>query len=272
MAATRGTATFEEMPGRGLDFMRDYHLSTLGYEETEYRIDGTATSYDLVGERGADGMWETTPRAEAPFRTRFVVRRPVDPARFSGTVVVEWHNVSAGLDAAPDWGFLHRYLAGSRTRLGRRLGAESGDRRRRRRRRSPPQARRARALWRARASGRCLVLRHVLPGRRSAAPAWPGRAAPRARPHAADRRRRVAVGCLPRDLHQCHRCARPPLRRFLRPRPALLRACRSTACSSRRRRRERATSRRHGAPSRGGASASAPTSACPCSCCRARPT
>jgi hypothetical protein len=40
-----------------------------------------------------------------------VVRRPVDPDAFSGTVVVEWHNVSAGIDAAPDWGFFHRHLA-----------------------------------------------------------------------------------------------------------------------------------------------------------------
>ena len=51
------------------------------------------------------------PGAERRFRTRFVVRRPVDPDRFSGTVVVEWHNVSAGIDASPDWGFLHRHLA-----------------------------------------------------------------------------------------------------------------------------------------------------------------
>ena len=36
---------------------------------------------------------------------------PKDPLRFSGTVVVEWHNVSAGIDAAPDWGFFHRSLA-----------------------------------------------------------------------------------------------------------------------------------------------------------------
>jgi hypothetical protein len=42
-----------------------------------------------------------------------VVRRPADPDEFSGTVVVEWHNVSAGIDAAPDWGFFHRYLHGN---------------------------------------------------------------------------------------------------------------------------------------------------------------
>ena len=29
--------------------------------------------------------------------------RPADAARFNGTVVVEWLNVSGGLDGAPDW-------------------------------------------------------------------------------------------------------------------------------------------------------------------------
>ena len=82
----------------------------MGYEETEFSVEGTATSYELQGERGADGHWDVTPGDRAPFRTRIVVRRPIDPARFSGTVVVEWNNVSAGIDAAPDWGFFHRHL------------------------------------------------------------------------------------------------------------------------------------------------------------------
>ena len=99
------------MPGTAPDVMRDYDLATLGYQETEFSVEGSATSYELQGERGADGRWDVTPGAEAPFRTRFVVRRPIDPDRFSGTVVVEWHNVSAGIDAAPDWGFFHRHLA-----------------------------------------------------------------------------------------------------------------------------------------------------------------
>ena len=105
------TTTWSEMPGAAPDVMRAYDLTTLGYEETEFSLDGTATSYELVGERGADGHWDTAPGAEAHFRTRFVVRKPTDPLRFSGTVVVEWHNVSAGIDAAPDWGFFHRSLA-----------------------------------------------------------------------------------------------------------------------------------------------------------------
>src|SRR5262249_32682445 len=34
---------------------------------------------------------------------RMVVRRPADPKRFNGTVVVEWYNVSAGVDVESDW-------------------------------------------------------------------------------------------------------------------------------------------------------------------------
>jgi hypothetical protein len=102
---------FEEIPGTAPDIMRDFDLATLGYQETEFSVEGMAASYELQDERGEDGCWDVTPGAEAPFRTRFVVRRPIDPDRFSGTVVVEWHNVSAGIDAAPDWGFFHRHLA-----------------------------------------------------------------------------------------------------------------------------------------------------------------
>ena len=108
---TTGRASFREMPGAAPDIMRDYDLAVLGYTEAEYALQGAATSYELQGERGRDGRWDVTPGPAAPFRTRFVVRRPSDPARFSGTVVVEWHNVSAGIDAAPDWGFFHRHVA-----------------------------------------------------------------------------------------------------------------------------------------------------------------
>ena len=39
-------------------------------------------------------------QVDQPFSTRFVVERPADPARFNGTVWVEWLNVTAGTDAA----------------------------------------------------------------------------------------------------------------------------------------------------------------------------
>jgi hypothetical protein len=74
-----------------------YDLARLGYSDEEYFLEGTARSY-------AAGA------GEARYRTRVVVRRPVDPARFNGSAVVEWLNVSGGLDAAPDWDFTHRHL------------------------------------------------------------------------------------------------------------------------------------------------------------------
>ena len=104
-------ASFQEVPGKAPDLMTEFDASALGYTETEFLINGRALSYELRGERGEDGTWDVTPGGEADFRTRFVVRRPSDPQRFSGTVVVEWNNVSAGIDGSPDWSLYHRYLA-----------------------------------------------------------------------------------------------------------------------------------------------------------------
>lgn len=108
--ATTQHAVVKEIPGNAPDVMRDYDLATLGYVETEFSIEGMATSYEQQGDRGSDGRWDVVPSTEAPFRTRFVVRRPLEADRFSGTVVVEWHNVSAGIDSSPEWGFFHRHL------------------------------------------------------------------------------------------------------------------------------------------------------------------
>jgi hypothetical protein len=87
-----------------------YDLADVGYVEEEYLLAGRAESYRLAGERTPDGRWTGERDGRSPYRTRLLVRRPVDPSRFSGTVVVEWHNVSAGLDASPDWSYLHRHL------------------------------------------------------------------------------------------------------------------------------------------------------------------
>jgi hypothetical protein len=43
------------------------------------------------------------PGETAAYKTRILVYRPTSPRKFSGTVVVEWLNVSGGVDAAPDW-------------------------------------------------------------------------------------------------------------------------------------------------------------------------
>jgi hypothetical protein len=74
-----------------------YDLAALGYANEEFFLEGTARSYAPTA-------------GEARYRTRVVARRPLDPARFNGSVVIEWLNVSGGLDAAPDFDFTHRHL------------------------------------------------------------------------------------------------------------------------------------------------------------------
>jgi hypothetical protein len=80
--------------------------------EEERVAAGTATSYRSDGPLPEDGRFELSEGTSADYRTRVVVRRPAEPADFNGTVVVEWLNVSAGLDAGPDYTFaadeLHR--------------------------------------------------------------------------------------------------------------------------------------------------------------------
>ena len=54
------------------------------------------------------GSWPTrmsapTVGATAAYKTRIFVYRPKNPKKFNGTVVVEWNNVSGGVDSAPDW-------------------------------------------------------------------------------------------------------------------------------------------------------------------------
>ncbi len=85
-------------------------LAAVGYVEQEYFIEGDATSYAMEGERTPDGMWAVEEDDTAAYRTRISVRRPADPADFSGVVVVEWLNVTAGRDGDPDWGYLHPEL------------------------------------------------------------------------------------------------------------------------------------------------------------------
>lgn len=69
-------------------------LAAAGWLETEHVASGTAVSY------------AEPPHPAAPYATRVVVRRPASDDAFSGTLVVEWLNVSSGQDAGPDWTYL----------------------------------------------------------------------------------------------------------------------------------------------------------------------
>jgi hypothetical protein len=72
-----------------------------GYVAHEYVASGTASDYGTEGPLGDDGHWTFHPDTSAAYRTRVLVRRPADAAAMSGTVIVEWLNVSSGADADP---------------------------------------------------------------------------------------------------------------------------------------------------------------------------
>ena len=66
------------------------NLGARGYVETEFLYFGTAQAYVNVGAFGADGRWNVAPNpgVTAPYTLRLLVRRPSDPKKFNGTVVV----------------------------------------------------------------------------------------------------------------------------------------------------------------------------------------
>jgi Alpha/beta hydrolase domain len=83
-------------------------IAAHGYVEQEFFASGTARAFHS-NSMPSDGKWKITASSTAPYRTRILVRRPSNPARFSGTVVVEWMNVTAG-ESAPDWDFANPAL------------------------------------------------------------------------------------------------------------------------------------------------------------------
>ena len=80
-------------------------LTKVGYVEQEYLVAGLANIYDL----DADGVvLVKTP--DAPYTTRILVRRPASPKKFSGTVIVELLNPTAGYDLDLQWQFCRDYF------------------------------------------------------------------------------------------------------------------------------------------------------------------
>ena len=85
------------VPGEPNLLLGAYDLATLGYGAEEFFVSGAAVSH-------ASDM-------TADFTTRIVVLRPADGADFNGTVIVEWLNVSGGIDAPAVWFMAHREIA-----------------------------------------------------------------------------------------------------------------------------------------------------------------
>ncbi|MEB4209054.1 alpha/beta hydrolase domain-containing protein [Mycobacterium sp. 94-17] len=119
------------IPGKPALLLSAFDLAEVGYVAEEFLVSATASRYDPVGEPGPDGRWDVTPSGTTDYTTRVVALTPSDPARFNGTVLVEWLNVSGGIDAAAVWMMAGReirrsgyaYVAVS----AQRVGVEGGE-------------------------------------------------------------------------------------------------------------------------------------------------
>ena len=85
------------------------HLAHYGYTEREFLMSGTTNIYRQSGFWGSNGVWNVSvAQSNVPYTTRLLVRYPTDPAKFNGTVVVEWLNDTTGGDQDPVWSEIYR--------------------------------------------------------------------------------------------------------------------------------------------------------------------
>ncbi len=94
-----GDVRFTELTGGAgcslMSVLRGPDLAAAGYTETEYAATGRTAG--------------RTPEGAAPpadFTTRVLLRRPASAEAFSGTLVVEWLNVSSGSDVAAEYTYV----------------------------------------------------------------------------------------------------------------------------------------------------------------------
>jgi hypothetical protein len=79
-------------------------LEKYDYAEKEFKMSGTTNVYRENGFWGSNGQWSiAVSQSNIPYTTRLLVRYPKNPAKFNGTVVFEWTNVTTGGDQDPVW-------------------------------------------------------------------------------------------------------------------------------------------------------------------------
>jgi len=108
-----------------------FDVGNLGYVAEEFFVAGAAASYRPETALRPDGRWRVRPSGAAEYTTRIVVLTPADRAQFNGTALVEWLNVTGGVDAPALWMMTHReilragyaYVAVSAQRVGVEGGA-----------------------------------------------------------------------------------------------------------------------------------------------------
>ncbi len=87
------------------------NLGSFGYVEREFKLSGASTTYRQTGFWASNGRWSVgVAQTNVPYRTRLLVRYPTNPAKFNGTVIVEWLNDTTGGDQDPVWSELYNEL------------------------------------------------------------------------------------------------------------------------------------------------------------------
>ena len=94
------------VPGTRMFGASPVDLGAAGYVEQEYDVSGVANRYAF------DDLMQNAAVIDAgyAYKTRMIVRRPTNPAKFNGTVVVEWYNVTLGQDIDFNWATSRDYL------------------------------------------------------------------------------------------------------------------------------------------------------------------
>ncbi len=104
--------TIEPLPETATDYawgaaahgLTPINLAQRHYVEQEYLLKGTANVYSGT----TDGP--LTVNASGPYETRILIRRPADPAQFSGRVIVELINPTSNYDVDIMWAADHDYF------------------------------------------------------------------------------------------------------------------------------------------------------------------
>ena len=100
----------EKIPGQPALRLGSFDVRSLGYDTNEYCLTGEALAFEQLEELRADGVWRVKTSESAEYCTRIVVLTPDESSKFNGSVIVEWLNVTGGLDMPADWIMTHREI------------------------------------------------------------------------------------------------------------------------------------------------------------------
>ena len=84
-------------------------LSKSGYLETEFLVSGDANIYEYANSASQSSKVRVRD-PDVAYASRILVRRPVNPDAFNGTVYLEVLNPTAGWDGDPIWQNTHDYM------------------------------------------------------------------------------------------------------------------------------------------------------------------